>query len=131
MTNPEITIELNYSEKLEKLKKVLSSWNYRRLTLFGKITVLKSLIASQLVYILAPLPTNHHALKEINSLFYDFLWSGKGDKIKRDVMINDYANGGLNMIDINSFSKSLEIISISKIMGNGNFFLFRTSELWW
>ena len=41
----------------------------------GKIVVLKSLIASQLVYVLSPLPTKHAALDEINNMFYDFLWS--------------------------------------------------------
>ena len=49
--------------------------------LVKKIVVLKSLIASQLVYILSPLPTNHFALDEINNMFYSFLWSGRGDKI--------------------------------------------------
>ena len=71
-TNPDLTAELNYNVKLTKIKNSLSCWECRRLTLYGKITVLKSLIASQLVYILSPLTTNHRVLKEINSLFYDF-----------------------------------------------------------
>jgi len=48
----------------------------------GEIVVLKRLIASQLVYILSPLPTNHATLDEIKNMFYSFLWSGRGDKIK-------------------------------------------------
>jgi len=47
-----------------------------------KIVVLKSLIASQLVYVLSPLPTNQQVLDEINSIFYQFLWDGKGGKIR-------------------------------------------------
>ena len=70
-------------------------WEYRRLTLLGKIVVLKSLIASQLVYMLSPLPTNQQVLDEINNIFYKFLWDVKGDKIKRSIMISDYKNGGL------------------------------------
>ena len=50
--------------------------------------------------ILSPLPTKHVALDEINNMFYDFLWSGRRDKIKWDVMISDYKNGGLRMIDM-------------------------------
>lgn len=127
-TNPDLTAELNYNEKLTKIKNSLSCWECRRLTLYGKITVLKSLIASQLVYILSPLTTNHRILKEINSLFYDFLWKGKGDKIKPEVMINDYAKGGLNMIDIESFNKRLKTTWVKNILmltitGNGNSFL--------
>jgi len=43
-------------------------------------------------------------LKEINSLFLNFSWSDKGDKIKRNVVINDYLEGGIKMIDIFFFN---------------------------
>ena len=100
---------LNYNEKLDNVKKMLSCWKYRRLTLLGKITVLKSLVVSQLVHLLTPLKSNYSALTEINKLLYTFLWNGKGDKIKRNVIINDYCDGGLKMIDIFSFNKSLKV----------------------
>ena len=76
----------------------------------GKIVVLKSLTASQRVYILSPLPTKHA----------DFLWSGRGDKIKRDVMISDYKNGGLRMIDIKSFNKALKSTWVKEYLDNDN-----------
>ena len=52
-TDPENTVFLNYKEKLEKIRTILSNWKYRRLTLTGKITVLRSLVASQLVYVIS------------------------------------------------------------------------------
>ena len=106
-TNPETTIEANCNEKLTKVRNSLSCWELCRLSLLGKIAVLKSLIASQLVYILSPLPTNHKVLGEINNIFFNFLWDGKGDKIKRDIMISDYENGGLKMIDIKVFNRAV------------------------
>jgi len=39
-------------------------------------------------------------LKELSKYFFHFLWSGKGHKIKRNVMIGDYSDGGLKMIDL-------------------------------
>ena len=99
-TDPEITVSQNYKEKLEKMRVILGCWKFRRLSLLGKVTVLKSLAASQLVYILSPLPAYYEAIQEINSLFYKFLWSDKVDKIKRNVMINDYPEGGIKMIDV-------------------------------
>ena len=36
-------------------------------------------------------------------MFYHFLWNGKGDKIKRKVMINEPEYGGLKMIDLYLF----------------------------
>ena len=104
-TDPTETMNANYGEKLLKIQNTLSCWEKRRLSLLGKITVLKSLVASQLVYILSPLPTNQQVIKAINKLFYNFLWNGKGNKIKRDIIINNYDNGGLKMLDIESFSK--------------------------
>ena len=118
--DPEATIMLNYNERLAKVRNVLNCWKYRRLTLIGKITVLKSLATSQLVYMLSPLRTDVNAIKEANKIFYTFLWNGKGDKIKRDVMINDYPNGGLKMIDIQSFSKSLKVTWIKKYLDTEN-----------
>ena len=116
-TDTAMSTSLNFNEKLEKVRKMLSCWRYRRLTLLGKITVLKSLVASQLVYLLTPLQSNYTALNEVNNWFYTFLWNGTGDKVKRKVMINDYCDGGLKIIDLFSFNKSLKSI----ITENGNF----------
>ena len=87
-------------------------------TLRGKITVLKSLTASQLIYVLSPLKTNQKAITEINQLFFNFLWNGKVDKIKRNVIIANYTDGGLRMpSDIASFNKALEFYVDKKIFG--------------
>ena len=119
-TDPELSASLNYNEKLEKVKEILRCWKYRRLTLLGKITVIKSLVVSQLVYLLSRLRSNYKVLNEINDLLYTFLWNGKGDKIKRKLMINDFGVGGLKMIDISSFSKSLKTTWIKKYLDNNN-----------
>lgn len=105
-----------FSEKIERVKNILSSWSARRLTLLGKITIIKALAVSQIVHVLTSLPTHQGALKEIDTLLYDFLWESKGDKLKRTQMINDYDKGGLKMIDIQSFNKLL-----NKKWVNGNF----------
>ena len=110
----------NYNEKLEKVRAILGCWKFRRLSLIGKITVIKSLAASQLVYILSSLGTNEKVLKKINKIFFNFLWSGKGDKIKRNVVINDIAEGGIKMIDIFSFNKSLKATWIKKYLDINN-----------
>ena len=108
-TDQDTAISLNYNEKLTKVKSILGCWKFRRLSLIGKIVVLKSLVASELVYVLTSLQTKHHAIKEIDRMFFKFLWNDKGDKIKRKVMINDYSEGGLKMIDITTFNKSLKL----------------------
>ena len=108
-------------EKMEKINLIMGCWKLCRLGLLGKIiTVSKSLIASQLVYIFSPLQTHYRAIKEINVMFYNFLWNDKGDKIKRKVMINDYSEGGLKMIDIASFNGSLKATGIKRYLNKEN-----------
>ena len=111
---------LNYQEKKEKISKILSCWQLRRLTLIGKITVIKSLAASQLVYVLSPLPSSQPYLKEIHQILYNFLWDGKGDKIKRSVMLNEYKDGGLKMLDIQSFNGALKTKWVQKYLDDSN-----------
>ena len=100
----EEAVSLNYQEKKEKISKILNCWQLRRLTLLGKITVIKSLAASQLVYIMSSLPSSQSYLKEIHQLLYH----GRGDKIERSVMLNEYKDGGLKMLDIRSFNYALK-----------------------
>ena len=72
----------NYDERITKIKNVIELWQFRRLTLIGKVTLIKSLLVSQLVYILTPLPTSTEALQKVNKLLFDFLWDGKGERLK-------------------------------------------------
>ena len=115
-THQEITTKLNFSEKIEKMRNCLGCWSARRLSLIGKITVLKSLIASRVIHLLSPLQVNSQIIKQINDLFFDFLWNGKGDKIKRNFITQNYGNGGLKMIDIASFNKALKAVWIRKYL---------------
>ncbi len=112
--SPETTLNLHLSEKVEKMRNCLGSWSLRRLSLIGKITVIKSLVASQVIHVLSPLPSNHQIINEKNHLFFHFLWNVKGDKIKRNVIIRNYQDGGLKMIDIISFNKALKSVWIKK-----------------
>ena len=74
-------------------------------------------ITSGLVYLLSPVRSNYMVL---NELLYTFLWNGKGDKIKWKIMINDFGVGGLKMINISSFNKSLKTTWIKKYLDNNN-----------
>ena len=72
------------------------------------------------MHVLSSLPTDWGALKEINTLLYDFLFNCKWDKIKRTEMINDYDKGGLKMIDIQSFNKSLKMKWVQGYLNDDN-----------
>ena len=70
---------------------------YRDLPYIGRITVIETLALPILVHIPRVLPNPPvQVMKEIQDIFYKLLWDGKPDKIKRNVIINNYEEGGLN-----------------------------------
>lgn len=78
-TAPKIPMELSYSDRIAKVSHCPCSWEYRRLSLLGKIT--DSSTFSKLVYILSTLPINYRVLKELTKFknLFQFSWSGKGN----------------------------------------------------
>ena len=78
-------VGINYQGKLEEIKKAISKWNKRQLTPIGKVTVIKTLLAPKLTYLLTNLPDpSNQLLKEIDSTLFKFLWGGKVSKIKKN-----------------------------------------------
>ena len=109
---------LNFENAISEIQKMLQRWQIRNLTLFGKITVIKTFALSKLNHILSVIPEpSQDFIKGLERILYNFLWNGKPDKIKRSTMILDYKEGGLKMVDISSFYKGLRISWIKRLMG--------------
>ena len=80
------------------------------------------------VYISSLLPVPKEIVKELNQIIFKFLWKGT-DKVTRLSTINEFENGGLKMIDLESMIKSLRLAWLKRIFqcNNGawrNFLLF-------
>ena len=96
-------IELNYLSTIKSLEKLFNLWSHRYLTPIGKITVIKSLALSKLNHLFTSLPSlGKNILKQLETMFYNFIWSGKPDKVKRKTLSRHYFDGGLNMIDLSN-----------------------------
>lgn len=108
--------ELNWSNKIEKIKNLIKSWEKRNLTLIGKILIVKTLIIPQFTYIASVTHFNQEYIKMLEKEIYKFIWNNKPDKVKRTTMIASYEKGGLNMIDINSYFKMLKIKWVLKLV---------------
>jgi len=101
--------EINLKEKIQTIKNLLEQWKRRNLTLMGKITVIKALAVSKITHILMALPNpSQDTIKSIDNIFYKFLWNNGPDKVKRNLLIQEYADGGLKMIDLKSFIQYLK-----------------------
>jgi len=93
--------ELNLSTILDSLKKTLNSWQWRNLTIMGKIQVIKSFALPKFMYRASLISLDKTMIKTINSIMFKFLWKGK-DKIRRLALISEYKDGGLRMPHVES-----------------------------
>ena len=64
--------ENNFIERLESVKKLINIWSSRGLSIYGKVTIMKSLIIPKLVYISLLLPTPKEIIQELNRLLFKF-----------------------------------------------------------
>ena len=99
--------ELNWTKRLDKLEKSIQQWNKRRLTLLGKVKVIKTYLLSKIVYVASVLCVPQSAVTRLKDMLFGYLW-GKRDKVKRKTVIRKLDEGGLNMVDVDSFIGSLK-----------------------
>ena len=109
--------DLNSQEVLLKVKNILNQWSRRKLTLIGRITVIKSLALSKFVHLFISLPAPPNELiKELEKMFYKFLWNSGPDRIKRRIIIKNIEYAGLRMVELRSFIKALKVSWLRRIL---------------
>ena len=118
-TSLEDISDRNIEKKLFDMQKEINVWMKRDLTPFGKITVIKTLVISKIVHIFLALPSpSEKIFVKIEKMLFEFLWDGKPDKIKRSFAKNNIEKGGLGMIDIRLFEKSLKLTWIRRYLNS-------------
>lgn len=108
----------NFSQKICKIQKLFNIWSQRDLSLYGKITIAKTLGLSKLIFVSSCIHTPPHYIDITNRLITDFVWNNKKPKIKRDTLIGPKERGGLDLPEFETISKSLQSAWVQR-MKNG------------
>lgn len=102
--------ERNVRKRIEDIANVLKGWLRRRLSLYGKRTVVKTLALSMLTHIFSVLPSpSNSLLHEIQTLFFKFIWEGKRDRLKRTLMYTRF-----NIPNVALYDSSLKIAWVKR-----------------
>ena len=101
-----------------KIHAKLNQWSQRDLTLKGKITVAKSLLVSQLTYLMTSMPIENKHLNSIQSKIMKFLWRGRPPKVAKNTLYQGNESGGLNLPSLIASNKALRASWVGKIIGN-------------
>ena len=111
----------SFAKKVNTFKTKLAAWRSRKLSLFGRCLISKTLGLSQIIVYSASMldiPNNYASV--IQSLLFQFLWKNKPDKIKRQVLYQDYGNGGLQVTNVEIIFKSLHLGWIQRLLKNND-----------
>jgi hypothetical protein len=110
----------NFRHRLEKIENLLRIWRQRDLSLKGKVTVIKTLALSQLIFPLSMLSAPNWVIDEADKIFLKFLRDCKPRKIKRLTTEKTIAEGGLKMINVDYMAKALKASWVRKIFQNNS-----------
>ena len=96
---------------------MIGQWSKRLISPLGKITVIKSILISTITHLLISLPNpSEETLKKLESDLFQFLWNKKPDKVARKQVIQTYIDGGINMLHVKSFLKSMKISWMKRLL---------------
>ena len=96
----------NWEGKIERLERILAMWSRHRLTMMGKVLVIKVFGLSLFIYAMKSIGLPQTVLQRVNRMFFSFIWKrnfkeGKTfERVKRKILCSEVDEGGLGMIDI-------------------------------
>ena len=106
---------VNFYQVLDKIEIIMEKWVNRSLTILRKITLVNSLISSQLMHKSMALPTPElEFFTQYKRLISKFLWGDATPKISYAQLIQKYEKGGLQLIDIEARNHALKVAWLIK-----------------
>ena len=111
----EIVKGKNFLNVIESIENVIAVWRMRSLTLSGKITILKTLVMSKIVFISYLSCVPKVIIEKLTEIHNDFLWDGKRPKIKHAALLSSYELGGLKSLDIEAKIKALQLTWVKRL----------------
>ena len=115
--NLEKMLDINFNKNINEIEKVLIFYKKFKLSLTGKVNVLKTLAIPKIVYSLTVLPNpGSHVLTRIEKLFQDFLWGSSTVKIANGQLEKDLSEGGLKLLNITNFNHSVKTGWIKRLV---------------
>ena len=67
-------IEYNFNDKLSKMKQHLDLWKMRKLSIFGKVLIVKTLGVSKFSFLATVVHIPTEIVKRVNNIIFEFIW---------------------------------------------------------
>uniref|UniRef100_A0A803K153 Reverse transcriptase domain-containing protein n=1 Tax=Xenopus tropicalis TaxID=8364 RepID=A0A803K153_XENTR len=101
----DILYKINYVPLWKSLTTDINKWGKMNLSWFGKMATLKMTILPRLLYYFETLPVAipRPALQSFQNLCYRYIWGGKRQRIRRQVLQRQRSQGGLGVPDFYNY----------------------------
>jgi hypothetical protein len=107
--------KVDFQPQIDKAASKLSTWYSRNLTQAGRVSLTKSVLSSQLVYLLTVIKPPQEVMDDIDKLRRCFLWAGDKASSWGKCKVNWIRTtlpkdcGGLGVLDLNKFAIALHL----------------------
>ena len=125
----------NVRMALEAMGRLLQAWSTRRLTLLGKILIIKTFAISKIIYLMQSMSLSEPSYKEIIKVIFKYLWNKNWnaakapERISRNIMLTPVAQGGFGMVSIRDLGESLDLRSFGRLQVTKHPFLSQVRAL--
>ena len=108
---------LNFAEQLEKIKNKINYWRGKGISLLGRVKVINIFVLSRLWHRTQIVSINADLLNIFEKIIRDFIWQNKqGGRIRQDVLQLSYEEGGLQLADIKTKTKTQRIQRVAYLL---------------
>ena len=107
--------KVNIDPKITEIEKLLLAYKRRKLSLIGRVTVIKCMAISKIIHLISIIdhfPLN--VLQKIEKIFQTFIWDGKTSRIQYEFGTNTLEDGGLALPNLKTLSVALKCTWIQK-----------------
>ena len=108
-------MEDNFDEKYKKIEKLFNRWSFRNLTVYGRISIVKSLALSKLTHIVQVVPNPpKKKIDDLQKLINNFVWNGThGHIVCSELAARPLNEGGLARVS--QFWDSLKLVWVNRL----------------
>ncbi len=113
--NLEEIVDMNVGPLLQKIKNNLDKWGKLKLTLWGKINVIKMVVPPQLNYVsmMLPVSISPQLFKQFDRIIRDLVWDRKRPRINIKKMCSQRDIGGLGLPNVRLYNLAFEMSSLN------------------
>ncbi|KAK2912144.1 hypothetical protein Q8A73_006264 [Channa argus] len=91
---------VNWEGRFQRVKSRLPLWKARKLTLLGKVLVLKADMLSSVLHLAYVFPLPVAIRRPLARTIFDFLWGGRYELVALGRMMSGLAEGGRDVPDL-------------------------------